>query len=343
MAAFSTQPTTGVGSITPTSSAFYLDNAGLTSQVSNWQAAIVTSPDGVTPIEFQLTGVKNTTIGGGTSEPVNPVLNGLQIVPVVAFLQPAVNANNSILEYGPLASGTYLLMHVQGAINVNGSQPSFAGGWYRLTYSTVDNPPTTVRINYPEINRYITGQAASQAYAGRSYQFTHAGGYIELSFDDIFDQYANVTTATGATNTSTYIEVGAAYPPDSPETDPIAPIFALINVTGLSTQGPAVNPVLFTPTYGQIPDAGLNVTMFSTTPSATIYYTQSSSTTSAEPAEAPNPVINSDGTAGAHTTIYTVPINVIKPTKFRAAAKATGLTNSPMSSVYYYDINTGDT
>jgi len=333
MAAFSTQPIYGIGTLTVSSAPYYIPNQGLVSGISNWQAALIKNGSD-NQIEFQLTGTKNTSIGGGTNEATDPVINGLQIVPVVEFLQPAVNAANAILEYGPLTAGTYMLLHVHGAVNVGGSAPKYTGAWYRLKHSTDSGSPTIVTLNYPEINRFLDGPSASVAYSGRSYQFTHTGGFIQLSFEDITTDYADNTTAVGAVNTGPYLLSGAAYPVGT-HAEPVAPIFALINIGALTATTSVVNPVIFKPSYGAIPVNGIPVTMSSTTANTTIYYTMTTAASNSEPADPGLPTVTG-GVPAQGTYTYSGVINVTGPTKFKAFARASARTDSAISSVYYY-------
>ena len=331
MAGFSTL-NTGAGALTLTSTPFY-NTQGLVSGVSNWQAALLTTNTGDSQIEFHIKGTVNSSITGKGNDTL-PVINGLQIVPVVAFLQPDIKTEGAILEYGPLDSGTYMLLHVHGAIDMGGSMPSFSGGVYRLVYSTNDDPPAITDIQYPEISRYMTGVPAANAYAGYNYTFTHTGGIIQLSLLDISGHYTDNKSAVGA-NTSKYIISGAAYPTDPPN-QPLAPIFALIDISGLSSLTNVTNPVIFNPTYQAIPGVGMKVYMYSTTPNAIIYYTYSIGVGTGEPSTPVAPVALANNTAGTNTVIYNGPITISRPTKFKAFARSLGNTDSAMTDVYYY-------
>jgi fibronectin type 3 domain-containing protein len=335
------EPITETGTTigTGTYPTFILTDNSIVTGVSNWSAALLRSdpdnPNG--EIEFHISGEKDNSIGGGTNDS-RPVINALQIIPALEFLQPNVKADNKPLEYGPLPPGTYSLMHVHGAINVNGRQPKYAGGWYRLTHSTDLQIPVTLRIHYPEINRYTTGQGAAAAYTGRQYTFQHQGGFIELAFDDISGAYTDNVTAAGAVNTGPYLIEGAAYP-DSSHTEPVAPIFALIDVAALGKQTVNVNPPIFTPAFQALPYGGsLDIGMFSTTPGSSIYYTITKADDGiSEPADPPVPstTVNGDPNSSG-PFLYTGVVHIDKPAKFKALAVRPGSPNSPVTSSYYF-------
>ncbi len=226
--------------------------SGIKSKSSNWQAALIQSTTPSEQIQFQLIGTGDPSLPGPSSITGSlPILNGMQIVKVVEFLQPMIIPEESTgvpapLEYTDLPAGTYMLIQVHGAVNTGGAQPKYCGGWYDLTHSTnVPGASTTIRINYPEYDRYITGQEASSEYAGKQTTFTHTGGNIVLQFVDESNVYSNNSTATGV-NTTNYIKSGAAYASES-STEPLAPIFALISLTDVVTSTGYVHPPIFVP------------------------------------------------------------------------------------------------
>jgi hypothetical protein len=274
------------------------------------------------------------------------------MLPVIEYIQPGVNADSEPLEYGPIPAGEYMLMHLHGGVNVVTSQPKYAGGFYRFVYSTEGNTegPQIVRLHHPEIGRYNTGREVVEAYSGKKYVFNHTGGYIQFSFDDIAGHYTdNVVTA--GQYTGAYVQHGLNYGSADvvqSNTEPIAPIFALINIGELKKQNTVCNPPLYTPSFGLIPAAGTNVVIYSTTAGATIYYTMTTGVDGVEPAEPPVPTFDSAGNPTGTTTLYSNPIQISDSTKFKAVAKKTGLLDSPLTSIYYFgkkkvlDINVTD-
>lgn len=319
------------------STPFYTSTStDLLTKVCNWQAAFIEADSPNRDLEFHVTGKAVTTTAGHTNAVNQPVINGLQVVPVVEFIQPGVNSDNEPMEYGPLPPGDYLLMHVHGGVNVEGSQPKYAGGFYRFVYSTESNPegPQIVRLHHPEIGRYITGPAVVEAYSGKQYTFNHTGGYIQFSFDDIAEHYGDNHVTTGQ-YIGDYVQHGLNYA-DTTVANPIAPVFALIDMSKLKFQDDVVNPPLFNPSFGLIPSSGENVTIYSTTSSAVIYYTKTTAPEGTEPLDPPVPTFDSSGNPTGTTTLYTASIPITEATKFKAVAKKSGLPDSPLSSIYYF-------
>lgn len=307
----------------------------LLTDICNWQAAFIESTSPNHNLEFHVTG-KTVTGTQSLGNSASPVLNGMQLIPVLEFIQPGVNSDNDPMEYGPLAAGDYLLMHVHGGVNVEGSQPKYAGGFYRFVYSTEDSPagPQIVRLHHPEINRYNTGPAVVEAYSGKQYTFSHTGGYIQFSFDDISEHYGDNTVTTGGP-TGTYVQHGLNYA-DTTVANPIAPVFALIDLAVLRQQDEVVNPPLFNPSYGLLSSSGENVTIYSTTVGTSIYYTKTTAALGTEPLDPPVPTFDAGGSPTGTTTLYSGVIPITEATKFKAVAKKASLPDSPLSSIYYF-------
>lgn len=315
---------------------YSITSSDLVTKVSNWQAAFIEAESANKDLEFHVTGAAVTGTGSLGNAANTPVLNGLQVVPVIEFIQPGVNSDNEPMEYGPLEPGDYLLMHVHGGVNVAGSQPKYAGGFYRFVYSTEQNPegPQIVRLHHPEIGRYNTGAEVVEAYSGKQYTFNHTGGYIQFSFDDISEHYGDNHVTTGL-YTGPYVQHGLTYT-GSNLTDPIAPIFALVNMAALNYQDGVVNPPLFNPSFGLIPSSGEEVIIYSTTTGASIYYTKTIAPEGTEPLDPPVPTFDSSGNPTGTTTLYTVSIPITEATKFKAIARKSGLPDSPLTSIYYF-------
>ena len=297
---------------------------------TSWQAAIIKN-SGSQFMQFDVTGTGDSTLPGAVSVTgTSPIINALQIVNVVEFLQPAVlpsTLNNNTpppMEYVGLPPGDYLLLHVHGAVNLGTNQPKYAGGWYSLTYST-NSSPSKLRVNYPELGRYTTGQAASSAYSGNRTYFSHAGGNIVLQYVNDSGGYSNISVTQDGSTTSQYIAHGLSYPAAiTSTTDPIAPVFALISVTALNATTAYPEPVLFVPSAREFSNMGgvynNQVSMWTKNGSGTIYYT-------------------TNGATPTHTTSgtnfqYSTPITLTGPTTIKAVVWD-GTYYSPVSIITY--------
>ena len=333
--------------IIPISNALPVKSSAFSSAIiagqSTWQAAVITGDSSNTAINLDVLGKGNTAIPGAVSVAgTNPILNALQAVQVVAFLQPEVMANTNNggipapLEYPNLPAGTYVLLHVHGAVNVNSAQPLYTGGWYSLMYDTNASTPLEAKVNYPELGRFSSGQAASAAYSGNSLKFTTTtAGSIILQFVNESGSYNNVSVTRDTNTVSAYIKSGISYPSAiTSTTDPIAPLFALIQVdstAGITTPTAYPAPALFIPSErlaaNVIPAPYNNqIKIWTKHSGGAIYYTLT--TDGSDPA-----------TPSSASTLYTGPITITGATKIKAIVYDSGLSSSiqysPVSFVYY--------
>ena len=331
--------------ITTSPSTLSISKTAFASSVSagstNWQAAILNGANNGNSLDFGVLGSYDTTIASTSSSAVQGVaMNGMQIIKVVEFLQPAVmpNTNNDgvplPMEYtGPdgsgLPSGDYMLLHVHGAINTHSAPPAYAGGWYKLIHST-SSTPVIARVNYPEIGRYDSGQEASAAYSGNKTFFTHAGGNIVLQYVNEGGYYNNITVTQDPRTVSAYITTGVSYPAAiTAATDPIAPVFALISLTALNNEVSSVLPPIFIPStrpYASMSSYNDNAIVWGKGAGQVYYTLTTDGTMPATPTSA--------STAGAILpAITTIPIT-LKNTRIKAVVKSGGV-YSPVAYAEY--------
>ena len=136
----------------------------------NFAVALVESV-GENDIEFHINGRYDGSIPFGVNTVSQPILNGIQIIPIEGYYQPEINDTASVLTAGPFDAGDYSIFHVHGGVDVGGTQPKFAGGYYRLTHSVNSavsgnfNRPDMVAADDPAPNR-VTAQTQDTDHPG---------------------------------------------------------------------------------------------------------------------------------------------------------------------------------
>ena len=177
------------------------------------------------------------------------------------FVTDSTLATKEYIIHTPIPCTKYRLVPSAsngGVIQLNG---------FSLIGKIEDLEGNTTFINLPEVGRYKTGEEASANFTANQLEFHHQGGNMQIAFHDISGNYGN-----------NLISAGLVPPAEGANANPIAPIFALINISKISAQGKGAGlPVLFNPVSGTV-DPESVVLYVTDKPVETIFYTVDGST-----------------------------------------------------------------
>lgn len=165
----------------------------------NFAVALVESTN-ENDLEFHVNGRFDGAIPFGTNELSQPIINALQIIPIEGYYQPEINNDDAVMTAGPFTEGDYTIFHVHGGVDVGGTQPRFAGGFYRFTHSI--NSDTSGNFDRPNMTDW--NQPAPNMIVGETEDGSHPAWH------------ACDADATGtywlATNPTSYLEVDYTVP-----------------------------------------------------------------------------------------------------------------------------------
>ena len=140
---------------------------------------------------------------------------GIQIIPIESYYQPPITSARQVLDIGAFDPADYCIFHVHGGVDVGGTQPRFAGGFYRFTHSI--DPSVVGNINRPDMTAanlpaptvvsasseepdHPGWHAADSSDYSTDWQAQDQSAYLEVDFTvpNIVDRYTVRTDGTNA-------------------------------------------------------------------------------------------------------------------------------------------------
>jgi len=163
----------------------------------NFAVALIEA-EGDNELEFHVTGRFDGGIAFGTNDTSKPIICALQIIPIEGYWQPPVDNENAVLTVGPFDKASYSMFHVHGGVNVGGTQPRFAGGFYRFLHSI--NSESSDNFNrYNMLGEYFGSPNLLQRVTAQT-EVTGHYGWHACNED-------SVATYWLATNPTSFLEV----------------------------------------------------------------------------------------------------------------------------------------